>query len=96
MLSRFVLAGFASLMALSPQSCRPFDHERDGLSLGEGAGIMLLCATEEAHKRNWPILARITGWGAACDAVHITAPDRKASGLIATIVKNIESPSTGP
>ncbi|RKX57726.1 MAG: hypothetical protein DRP37_09050 [Thermodesulfobacteriota bacterium] len=50
-------------MALSPQPCRSFDHGRDGLSLGEGAGIMLLCATEEAHKRNWPILARITGWG---------------------------------
>ncbi|MEA1867306.1 MAG: beta-ketoacyl synthase N-terminal-like domain-containing protein [Thermodesulfobacteriota bacterium] len=86
-LSRFVLAGFASLMAHSSQPCRPFDHGRDGLSLGEGAGIMLLCATEEAHKRNWPILARITGWGAACDAVHITAPDREASGLIASIKK---------
>jgi 3-oxoacyl-(acyl-carrier-protein) synthase len=48
---------------------------------------MLLCATEEAHKRNWPILAQITGWGAACDAVHITAPDREASGLIAAIKK---------
>jgi 3-oxoacyl-(acyl-carrier-protein) synthase len=86
-LSRFVLAGFASLMALSPQPCRPFDHSRDGLTLGEGAGIMLLCATEEAHKRNWPILALINGWGAACDALHITAPDRKASGLIASIKK---------
>ncbi|MBW1938846.1 MAG: beta-ketoacyl synthase [Deltaproteobacteria bacterium] len=84
-LSRFVLAGFAGLMAHSSQPCRPFDLRRDGLSLGEGAGIMLLCATEEAHKRNWPILARITGWGASCDAIHITAPDREASGLIATI-----------
>ena len=48
---------------------------------------MLLCTTEEAHKRDWPVLAQITGWGAACDATHITAPDRKARGLIAAIKK---------
>ena len=86
-LSRFVLAGFASLNALSHQPCRPFDLRRDGLSLGEGAGFMLLCTQEEAQRRNWPVLARITGWGAACDAIHITAPDREARGLITAIKK---------
>ncbi len=85
LVSRFVLAGFASLQALSTGGCRPFDAGRDGLSLGEGGGWLLLATEDGAHDLGLPGQARLAGWGTACDATHITAPCRQASGLIATI-----------
>ncbi len=84
-LSRFVLAGFAQLQALAPGPCKPFDKERNGLCLGEGVGLMLLTSKKIARRRNWPALASIQGWGIACDASHITAPCRQASGLSAVL-----------
>jgi 3-oxoacyl-(acyl-carrier-protein) synthase len=82
LLSRFVLGGFASLQALSATGCRPFDAGRDGLSLGEAGGWLLLTTAREAARRQWPVLARLAGYGLSCDATHITAPCRQASGLI--------------
>lgn len=82
LVSRFVLAGFASLQALAPDGCRPFDAARDGLSLGEGGGWLLLTTAEQAVARQWPVMAEIAGYGISCDATHITAPCRQASGLI--------------
>jgi len=79
--SSFVVSGFARLHALSGTRCRPFDQGRDGLSLGEGAGALLLSTAAEAQRRGLPVLARINGWGVSCDADHITAPCREASGL---------------
>lgn len=81
LLSRFVLAGFSQLQALAAGPCKPFDQSRDGLCLGEGIGLMLLTSREVARARHWPALATIEGWGVACDASHITAPCRQASGL---------------
>jgi 3-oxoacyl-(acyl-carrier-protein) synthase len=81
LLSTFVTGGFARLHALTPDVCRPFDRQRDGLALGEGAGALLLASPAEARRRNWPILAEIDGWGVSGDAGHITAPCREASGL---------------
>ncbi|MEN8257913.1 MAG: beta-ketoacyl synthase N-terminal-like domain-containing protein [Thermodesulfobacteriota bacterium] len=80
-LSRFVLAGFSQLQALAEGTCRPFDKKRNGLCLGEGIGLLLLTSKKRAAERNWPALATINGWGIACDASHITAPCRQASGL---------------
>lgn len=85
LISRFVLSGFASLKALSPKGCRPFDAVRDGLSLGEGAGWVLLSSEDNARWFSGPMTAQVTGWGIACDASHITAPCKKASGLIASL-----------
>jgi hypothetical protein len=82
LLSRFVLGGFASLQALAATGCRPFDIDRNGLSLGEGGGWLLLTTAEEAARQQWPILASLVGSGLSCDATHITAPCRQASGLI--------------
>ncbi len=67
-------AGFAALQALDPDSCRPFDHERAGLILGETAAAMLLSA--DAGPGVW-----LQGWGAAMDAQHLTGPARDGAGL---------------
>ena len=84
-LSRFVMSGFAKLQALSKKVCRPFDAGRDGLALGEGAGFMVLASEEYARDHNMAILATVDAWGSSCDASHITAPCRNASGLIRTL-----------
>ena len=85
LLSLFVTAGFNSLKAITQDTCRPFDLNRDGLVLGEGIGYILLADNYEAKKLNLPAIAEVTGWGAACDATHITAPSRTADGLIDSI-----------
>ncbi len=85
LISRFVLSGFASLKALSPSRCRPFDAGRDGLSLGEGAGWVLLSSEDNARWTPGPVTAQLTGWGISCDAKHITAPCKNASGLVAAL-----------
>jgi 3-oxoacyl-(acyl-carrier-protein) synthase len=82
LLSVFVVSGFARLHALAKERCRPFDLNRDGLALGEGAGALLLTTREEAQQQNWPVLAVVKSWGVSGDAGHITAPCREASGLL--------------
>jgi 3-oxoacyl-(acyl-carrier-protein) synthase len=84
LISRFVLGGFASLKGLSPGGCKPFDTKRDGLSLGEGGGWLLLSNRRKPFNSMGCVLSPI-GWGITCDAVHITAPCRQGSGLIAAI-----------
>jgi len=81
-LSNFVVSGFARLHALAKEKCHPFDRQRAGLSLGEGAAALLLTTADEAGRRNWPVLAEVSNWGVSCDAGHITAPCRDASGLL--------------
>jgi 3-oxoacyl-[acyl-carrier-protein] synthase II len=75
-----VVAAFSNIRALScykgppGKACRPFDAERDGLVLGEGAGILLLEQLESALERGAPILAELAGFGATSDAYHLTQP----------------------
>jgi 3-oxoacyl-[acyl-carrier-protein] synthase II len=73
-LSQLVFAGFDSLQALSPTVCRPFDLNRDGLALGEGAAILALENPHSAQARGATILAEIAGYGTATDAHHLTQP----------------------
>ena len=67
-------AGFDSLQAFSPTMCRPFDAHRDGLLLGEGAGLLTLETLDHARQRNADILGEIIGYGAATDIHHLTQP----------------------
>jgi 3-oxoacyl-[acyl-carrier-protein] synthase II len=85
LVTEFVFSGFSSLGALSPVPCMPFDRERNGLSLGEGAAALMLMSPHRARKENRPPLGRILGWGVASDAAHVTAPASDGSGLIQAI-----------
>jgi len=73
-LSQLVFAGFDSLQALSPTTCRPFDAHRDGLALGEGAAVLTLESLAYARRRGAEILGEIIGYGAATDCHHLTQP----------------------
>ncbi|OGW58514.1 MAG: hypothetical protein A3D21_02505 [Nitrospirae bacterium RIFCSPHIGHO2_02_FULL_42_12] len=83
--SRFIFTGFSALRGLSATKCRPFDRDRDGLSLGDGAAAVLLTNMETAGRMGYTPLARLSGWGIANDANHITGPARDGRGLINSI-----------
>ncbi|OGV73998.1 MAG: beta-ketoacyl synthase [Lentisphaerae bacterium RIFOXYB12_FULL_65_16] len=82
LVSEFVFSGFSALQALSPAACRPFDRDRAGLSLGEGAAALVLMPAERARREGQRHLGSVLGWGMANDAAHITAPARDGCGLI--------------
>lgn len=84
-LCRLTLNGFGSLLLLDPNGCRPFDARRTGISLGEGAGMLVLEAEEAALSRGAQILARVEGWGTSCDAWHATAPHPEGRGALAAM-----------
>lgn len=73
-ISQLVFAGFDSLQALSTTCCRPFDVNRDGLSLGEGAAIFALETLESARSQGRRVLGELAGYGAATDVHHLTQP----------------------
>jgi len=82
-LTLFTLNGFNSLMILDREHCKPFDENRNGLNLGEGAGFLMLESEEFATSRGQEVLCEITGFGNACDAFHQTAssPDGRGAWL---------------
>ncbi len=81
------VGGFSKMKAISPsldknRASIPFDKERSGFVIAEGAGILILEDLEHAKKRNAKIHAEIVGYNTNCDAFHITQPDESASGII--------------
>ena len=80
-LCRTSYLGFASLQVTSPLPCRPFDAERRGLNLGEGAGVIIMEKKEVVERRNAKALAHICGYGTCTDAYHLTAPHPDGTGL---------------
>ena len=77
--------GFGALSVTSVSPCRPFDKNRSGLNLGEGAGVLILETEASARKRSRKIDLFVSGYGAAADAYHLTAPRSDGSGLEAAI-----------
>lgn len=92
LVSRFVLSGFHSLKSLDPDGCRPFDQARAGLSLGEGAGAIVLARDELAA----PPRIRITGTGTSNDANHLTGPSRDGSGLALAMRRSLAAAGLAP
>lgn len=95
-LARLTLNGFGSLLLLDPQGCRPFDARRAGISLGEGAAMLILEAEETAMARGAKVLARLAGWGASCDAFHATAPQPEGLGAFAAMSRALERGNLDP
>jgi 3-oxoacyl-[acyl-carrier-protein] synthase II len=79
-ISELVFVGFDSLQAATPERCRPFDRERTGLVLGEGAAVLALESFEAAQQRGATILAEVIGYGISTDNFHLTQPDPSGSG----------------
>jgi 3-oxoacyl-[acyl-carrier-protein] synthase II len=96
------VAGFASMRALSTNNedpihaSRPFERDRDGFVIGEGAGIMILEELEMAKKRGARIYAEIVGYGAAADAFHLTMPDETGSGARRVMIKTLKDGGVRP
>ena len=72
--ARSAFTGFNQLSAVAPEKCQPFDKNRKGMMLAEGAGILTLETLDHALKRNANIYAEVSGYGLSCDARHMTQP----------------------
>jgi 3-oxoacyl-[acyl-carrier-protein] synthase II len=96
-LTPLATAAFASLDALSESGVsRPFDAQRDGFVMGEGAGVLVLEDGERARKRGATILARLAGYGASSDAYHLTAPEKDGGGAIEAMTAALRDSGYGP
>jgi 3-oxoacyl-[acyl-carrier-protein] synthase II len=89
-------SGFNSLRAVDANPCRPFDMERKGLSLGEGAAILVLEDMDRAIARGVRIYAEIAGYGIGCDAYHMTAPEINGAGAARTILAALRDAGVRP
>ncbi len=96
------VGGFAALRALStrndePQKAsRPWDRDRDGFVLGEGAGVMVLEEYEHAKARGAKIYAELAGFGMSADAYHITSPDENGKGFVAAMKNTLRDANMQP
>lgn len=80
-LSETAYLGFSKLRSLAVNQARPFDKNREGMVIGEGAGVLFLESYSSAIKRGANIYAEIVGWGASCDAHHMAMPREDAKGI---------------
>jgi 3-oxoacyl-(acyl-carrier-protein) synthase len=95
-LSRIAVYGFHSLQVVSPDGPRPFDAERKGMCVGEGAGFVVLESLAHAQARGVAPLAMLTGYGHSCDAHHLTAPHPEGTGAIAAMRGALQQAGIGP
>ncbi len=95
-LHKVQFAGFVRLGAIAPERCQPFDKNRKGLLIGEGAAILVLESEAHARARGATLLAEVGGYGLACDAHHITRPHPDGKGSIAAMRDAIASSGITP
>jgi len=89
-LSELTFAGFNALRQVDPEYCRPFDKNRKGLSLGEGAAVLVLEDYEHARQRGANIYARVLGYAINSDAFHMTSPHPNAIGMRKVMARALE------
>ena len=96
------IGGFAAMRALSQRNddpehaCRPWDKDRDGFIVGEGAGVLVLEEMEQAVKRGAPIVAEIVGYGMSGDAYHITSPSEDGDGAYRVMRNGLKDAKLAP
>jgi 3-oxoacyl-[acyl-carrier-protein] synthase-1 len=90
-ISEFILSGFQSFQALSPQVCKPFDKSRDGLNLGEGAGTIILSVNKKYAEN-----IKVMGGSVSNDANHISGPSRTGEELAFAIKKALQDAALKP
>ena len=100
-ITKIGIEGFASLKALNSsnnpsKSSIPFDKNRSGFVMGEGAGILVLESLESAKKRGAKILAEVVGYGSTCDAYHVTSPDPEGEGASRAMLQAINEANIDP
>ena len=95
-ISKFHLNGFNTLMILDKEPCRPFDANRHGLNLGEGAAYLVMETEESARRRNVQPVCKLSGYGNACDAFHQTATSPNGEGAFLAMSKALESSGLRP
>ncbi|MDT8283958.1 MAG: beta-ketoacyl-ACP synthase II [Thermovirgaceae bacterium] len=95
-ITEVAVAGFAAMKALSTRNedpshaSRPFDVDRDGFVMGEGAGVLVFEELEHARRRGAKIFGEVRGFGSTCDAYHITAPDPDGSGAAKAMLQAVK------
>ena len=92
--SRVAFTGFNRLFAVAPEKCQPFDKNRKGMIVGEGAGVLLLESLDGALNRKAEIYAEILGYAMSCDAHHMTAPS--VDGIAKVMVRALKHSKIGP
>jgi 3-oxoacyl-[acyl-carrier-protein] synthase II len=95
-LCRLTYLGFNALRATSPEPCRPFDRDRKGLNLGEGAAVLVLEEAARARARGARIYALLGGWGITADAHHMTAPHPEGDGAARAMQAALEDARLAP
>lgn len=100
-ITKFAIAGFQSLTALSTtedptRASIPFDKDRNGFVMGEGAGMLILESLEHAQKRGATILAEVVGYGNTCDAYHMTSPHPEGLGARKAIKLALQEAGIAP
>ena len=95
-LCRMTFSGFNALQALDTVPCRPFDRDRAGLSLGEGAAMFVLEDAERAQARGATVLAEFVGYGVSADAHHITQPRPDGAGALLAMQRALQESGVAP
>jgi len=95
-LTRICFMGFNALKLLCPEPCRPFDRDRRGLSIGEGAAFVVLEDLERARARGARIYATLAGHGMTTDAYHVTAPHPDGEGMVRAMATALERARLAP